>query len=114
MRITTVTGTFEKRLSDGQYGSELASVQLTAELQPGDDVDEVGLLLAARARELALAQLGVSGSEYIRRRLDPSPALRMSDQLAAASADINRIWDEAAPAALPSAPPADDLEDLPF
>lgn len=102
-RIRTITVTFEKRISDGHYGSELASVQLEAEAQPDDDLEELKLQLAAQARELVTAQLGVSSSPYIRQGLGAPMALPP------------RLLPEPdqADGLLPP-PLAGDLEDLPF
>lgn len=95
-RIRTITVTFEKRISDGHYGSELASVQLEAEAQPDDDLEELKLQLSAQARELVTAQLGVSSSPYVRQALGPPLPLALP------------------PEAVDLPPLATDLEDLPF
>lgn len=102
MKTRQLTVTFEKRLTDGAYGSELASAQLVGELEPGEDLDDAAIELMAQARSFVEAQLNQSQSANVRRGLQPAPRplepARLMPALAAAA----------------TGEPELELEELPF
>lgn len=71
MRVSQVTVDFEKRVNDGNYGSEKASAQYVVVLDDGDDPDEVVRQVIARARGQAIAELKDSETLSVRRALNP-------------------------------------------
>jgi hypothetical protein len=50
MRVTRISVAMEKRTSDGDYGSERGEVELSADLEPGDDPMIVLEVLQMQAR----------------------------------------------------------------
>ncbi len=71
MKLRHITLGFEKRLTDGAYGSELASAVLEAELDLGDDEDDAAVALMAQARTFVEAQLQQSRSFAVRSHVEP-------------------------------------------
>ena len=72
MKVNWVEVVLEKRLSDGNYGHEMASVRLNAEVDSGDLPDQVLESLRSMARAHLLAELSTSTSPAIRGALlDP-------------------------------------------
>lgn len=69
MRVTTVSVGLEKRASDGDFGSELAKVELRAELELGDDPMVCLAALQAQARGRVERDLGESRNLHVRRGL---------------------------------------------
>jgi len=71
MRVSQVMVEFEKRVNDGNYGSEKAAAQYVVVLDEGDDPDDVVRQVIARARGQAIAELKDSESLSVRRALNP-------------------------------------------
>lgn len=111
MKTRQITVTFEKRLSDGNYGSELASSQLVGELEPDEDADEAAIELMAQARQYVEAQLGQSRHAGIRVAMGLNPPQRQ----AALSPPIVLLEDHPLSATVvETAPDQFELEELPF
>lgn len=71
MKITQVMVEFEKRVNDGNYGSEKATAQYVAQVDEGEDPDEVIRCLVSRGRERVVAELKASESVSVRWALNP-------------------------------------------
>jgi hypothetical protein len=78
MKITQVMVEFEKRVNDGNYGSEKATAQYVAQVDDGEDPDEVIRQLVSRGRERVVGEL--KGSESIQVRWALSPPKRMCSE----------------------------------
>jgi hypothetical protein len=75
MQIRQVTVEFEKRVNDGNYGSEKATAQYVVLLDEDEDPDEVVRKVIARARGQAIAELRESESLSVRLALNPPKRL---------------------------------------
>jgi len=71
MRVTQVMVEFERRVNDGDYGSEKATAQYVALVDEGEDPDEVVRQLVTRGRERVIGELKASETLAIRHRLNP-------------------------------------------
>ncbi len=70
-RVSQITVDFEKRVNDGNYGSEKAMAQYVVVLEEGDDPDEVVRQVIQRARARAIGELKDSESLTVRLALNP-------------------------------------------
>jgi hypothetical protein len=75
VKITQVMVEFEKRINDGNYGSEKATAQYVAQVDEGDNPDEVIRQLVARGRDRVVAELKDSESISVRWALNPPKRL---------------------------------------
>ncbi len=75
MRVSQVMVEFEKRVNDGNYGSEKATAQYVVLLDEGEDPDDVVRQVITRARGQAIAELKDSESLTVRRALNPPKRL---------------------------------------
>jgi hypothetical protein len=75
LKVTHVMVELEKMLSDGNYGRERAVVQFAADLDEGDDAQQVTTLLLSQARHRFEHELGRSESVTVRRAIHPKPRL---------------------------------------
>lgn len=73
MKITQVQIELEKRVSDGNYGSVRASVQLTAGVEPGEDGIDVLRELLAVGHARVILELRNSENLAVRRAVNPKP-----------------------------------------
>lgn len=71
MRVTQVMVDLEKRVNDGNYGSEKATVQYVALVEDGEDPDAVIRELISRGRARVIGELSASESLSVRRALNP-------------------------------------------
>src|SRR5579884_1964871 len=71
VKITQVMVEFEKRVNDGNYGSEKATAQYVAQVDEGEDPDEVIRQLVNRGRERVVAELKALESVSVRWALNP-------------------------------------------
>ncbi len=71
MKVTTISVEHEKRVSNGDYGSEMFKVRLDAETDGYPDEDMQVLL--ARARDMVRAELRRSENITVRRSVNPRP-----------------------------------------
>jgi len=62
---------FEKRVNDGDYGSEKATAQYVALIDDGEDPDDVVRQLVNRGRDRVIGELRSSETLAVRRRLNP-------------------------------------------
>jgi hypothetical protein len=69
MRVTWIGIGLEKRANDGDYGSEMATVELRADLDPGDEVGLAVEALQSLARGRVEADLSESANLKVRRAL---------------------------------------------
>lgn len=116
MKTRELVVTFEKRLSDGNYGSELASAQVSGELEPGDDVDEAAIELMTQARSFVEAQLSQSRSLAVRLALHP-PERAQVERPALSAPPMVLLEDHPTLESAPTGAPVADqfeLEELPF
>jgi hypothetical protein len=85
MQPTTISVTFRKAVSDGNYGTEAAEVTVTAELTDDGDYRLQHAALLAQARATVHSELNQSPSSAVRRALQrqepapPRPAARDED-----------------------------------
>lgn len=71
MRITQVMVEFEKRVNDGNYGSEVGTAQYVAQVEDGEDPDDVIQQLLVRGRARVVGELKESETLTVRRALNP-------------------------------------------
>jgi len=75
-RITSLTGTFEKRVNDGDYGNERCELSATVDLEDDDhDAEMVAANVLRHLRALVVDELLRSENLRIRRALKPEPRL---------------------------------------
>lgn len=75
MRVSQVMVEFEKRVSDGNYGSEKATAQYVALLEDGEDPNAVIRELVQRGRDRVVGELSSSESVSVRLALNPPKPL---------------------------------------
>lgn len=75
MKISQVMVEFEKRVNDGNYGSEKETAQYVAQIEDGEDPDEVIRQLVARGRTRVIGELKDSESISVRWALNPPKRL---------------------------------------
>ncbi|MBU6430674.1 MAG: hypothetical protein KGR26_16770 [Cyanobacteria bacterium REEB65] len=77
--MTGVRVEISKTVSDGSYGNERFNAQYIAELDEGDDPDEVIRALSARGRANVVGQLAESESASIRYAISPPKDVYLTD-----------------------------------
>jgi len=107
---TTITVGYERKLSDGNYGSEGLSVMLTMPVEDDDDPPaDVASMYAKLLRRLVLSELGKSRAPRVARmaaeELEPDIA-KVRDRLDAITALTAETYDVV--------DDSDEREDLPF
>jgi len=75
MRVTQISVELEKRVSDGDYGSERSQATLTAWIEPTEDSLECLDQLMAQARVQVEADLRASKNLKVRRAVNPERRL---------------------------------------
>ncbi len=70
MKVTGVTVTYERKVSDGQYGNEGYSVTLSAEVVDGDLSIKAAEELAIEARGVVTYRLKNSDNEHIQHAME--------------------------------------------
>jgi hypothetical protein len=71
VRVVELVASFEKRVSDGNYGGEQASVQLRASVESDDHLETCLDILQNAARERVHADLRHSLSTFVRLAAGP-------------------------------------------
>lgn len=81
MKITGVRVEISKTVSDGHYGNERYNAQYIAELDEGEDPDEVIRILSQRGRQNVIGQLAESESASIRHAIAPPRDIRLGQDI---------------------------------
>ena len=95
MQLTSISVTYRKQVSDGNYGTEAVEVTLIA--QPNDEGEEVD-------SDLTVPALLADARHHVFLELDKSPSLNVRKALRAPKPATQA----------PAAQPANGEEDLPF
>ena len=74
-RISSFSGTFEKRVNDGDYGNERCELSASVEVEDGEDEEDVAIEMLTRLRRLVIGELLQSENLRVRRALKPDPRL---------------------------------------
>ncbi len=75
MKVTQIQVQFEKRVNDGDYGSDLVQLRLSADVDDGEDADELVAALLHQVRQRVTLDLRNSVTLAVRRRMNPKPRL---------------------------------------
>jgi len=82
VKLTEIHASFEKRVSDNNYGGECSRIDLIAQLDEGDDPIECVALLMVQARHRVHMDLAQSLSGGVRRAVDmPKPTPEVAPDL---------------------------------
>ena len=75
MKVTQIQVEFEKRVNDGDYGSDRVQLRLSADVDEGEDADELVSALLHQVRQRVTLDLRNSVTLAVRRRMNPKPRL---------------------------------------